>query len=71
MMRKICIAAATALIAAVAASNADAMCGSNLSPSRTPYSLLAPQTNVADISATASVVPMRPAHVKVAPPPHL
>ena len=68
-MRKIFLLQATSLVLVLGASNAYAMCGSNLSPARTPYSVLQPQTEVAVLSASTPVA-ARPARVKATPPPN-
>ena len=68
VMRKIYLAEATTIILALAASNADAMCGGNLSPSRTPYAVLGPQTNVADIASPGAAA--RPVRAKLTTAPH-
>jgi hypothetical protein len=66
VMRKISLLQATSLVLVLGASNAYAMCGSNLSPGRTPYAVLQPQTTVAVLSAPAPVATR--ARVKATPP---
>ena len=66
-MRKIALLQATSLVLVLGAANAYAMCGSNLSPGRTPYAVLQPQATVAVLSAPAPVA-ARPARLKATPP---
>jgi hypothetical protein len=62
-MRKVHLLRAATALFVLSAPSAYAMCGSNLSPSRTPYALLQSQT--ADATTTATVA--RPACLKALP----
>jgi hypothetical protein len=63
-MRNISLMLAASAILGLGASSAYAMCGSNLSPGRTPYAVLQPQTVAAAVTPAAP----RPARLKATPP---
>jgi hypothetical protein len=69
-MRKISLLQATTAIFVLGASNGYAMCGSNLSPARTPYAVLQPQTAATVLATPLSDTAARLARVKALAPAH-